>query len=115
MDSEFRNHVRFKDYCKFCKAHAKGKAYGDSDSSLSSSDYLDEALKDMWRQMDPERLCILPIKTVAIEMGKDYQYGLGTSDEDVEFTILTLKKIKMDANNDDMITFKEYSKAIKEL
>ena len=72
MDSEFRNHVRFKDYCKFVKAHARGKAYDESDSSLSSSDYLDEALKDMWRQMDPERLCVLPIRQVAIEMGKDY-------------------------------------------
>ena len=45
MDKDFNNHVRFKDFCKFCKKHAKGKAYEDvdgKDSSLSSSDEFDE-------------------------------------------------------------------------
>jgi len=57
MDSDFRGVVRFKDFCKFVKNHKKGKAYDDSDSSLSTSDFFDAILKNMWISVDPERNC----------------------------------------------------------
>ena len=61
MDKDFRNHVRFKDFCKFVKNHNKGKAYNEEDSSLSSSDIFEDIIRDLWREIDPERLCVVPI------------------------------------------------------
>ena len=49
MDADFRGHVRFKDFCKFVKNWRKGKAYQDSDSSASTSDMVDDVLKEQWK------------------------------------------------------------------
>ena len=57
MDKDFRNVVRFKEFCKFVKAHRRGKAYDGTDSSLSSSDIFDDVVRTMWVKMDPERTC----------------------------------------------------------
>ena len=61
MDKDFRNCVRFKDFCKFIKAYRLGKAYDGTDSSLSSSDIIDNGVRDMWKRMDPERTCKVSI------------------------------------------------------
>ena len=61
MDKDFRNCVRFKDFCKFVKAYRQGKAYDGTDSSLSSSDIIDNGVRDMWKRMDPERTCKVSI------------------------------------------------------
>ena len=62
MDSEFRGHVRFKDFCRFVKKHRQGKAYEGSDSSISDSEIIDNFLKDQWREIDPERTCKVPVE-----------------------------------------------------
>ena len=61
MDKDFGNCVRFKDFCKFVKAYRRGNAYNGIDSSLSSSDIFNEALRDLWKRMDPERACKVSI------------------------------------------------------
>ena len=53
MDKDFRNAVRFKDFCKFVKNHRRGKAYDGTDSSLSSSDIFDDVVRGMWKKVDP--------------------------------------------------------------
>merc|ERR1719232_299995 len=50
MDKDFRNCVRFKDFCKFVKAYRRGKAYDGTDSSLSSSDIFDDVVRNMWKK-----------------------------------------------------------------
>ena len=61
MDRDFRNMVRFKDFCKFVKNHRKGKPYKDTDSSLSTSESYAQLVRDLWMQCDIERRCSVPI------------------------------------------------------
>ena len=61
MDSDFRGHVRFKDFCKFVKMNRQGRAYEDPDSSSSDSDLVDLAVKDLWQKIDPEHTCKVPV------------------------------------------------------
>ena len=55
MDHDYRGKVRFKDFCKFVKAHAKGIAYKEKakDSSHSDSDIVEEVVREIWQELDP--------------------------------------------------------------
>ena len=75
MDQDFRGHVRFKDFCKFVKHHEMGIAYGEKDSSISSSEVIDEMVREQWRVIDPERTCHVPIRTVARSMHQIFHGG----------------------------------------
>ena len=86
MDKDFRNCVRFKDFCKFVKAHRRGKAYDGTDSSLSSSDIFDDVVRDMWKRMDPERNCKVSIDHCTAFVVKEL--GIGADE--------TFKKVVMD-------------------
>ena len=103
MDKDFRNCVRFKDFCKFVKAYRRGKAYDGTDSSLSSSDIFDDVVRNMWKKMDPERTC-----KVSIDHCCEFVYKeLNIADDG------TFRKIiaeEMDENQDKEITFKEFDK-----
>ena len=70
IDDNFRGHIRFKDFCKFVKNHRKGIAYEDSDSSASTEEVFEEVVKEIWREMDPDRKCYVSIDVVALQMGK---------------------------------------------
>ena len=108
MDRDFRDFVRFKDFCKFVKNHKKGKAYHENDSSLSTSDIFDDVMREMWMKCDPDRNCQVPIreaqKFISTEMGIDDNNAL-------KKTIMD----EMDANKDGVITFKEFNKYFTKL
>ena len=55
MDHDYRGKVRFKDFCKFVKAHEKGIAYKEKakDSSHSDSDIVEEVVREIWQELDP--------------------------------------------------------------
>ena len=65
MDHDYRGKVRFKDFCKFVKAHAKGIAYEekakvaneekakDSSHSISYSDIAEGVAREIWQELDP--------------------------------------------------------------
>ena len=108
MDRDFRNMVRFKDFCKFVKNHKKGKAYHQTDSSLSTSDIFEDVMRDMWIKCDPNRDCKVSAraaqKFLSDEMGIDDNSAL-------KKTIMD----EMDANHDGVITFKEFNKYFTKL
>ena len=60
MDKDFRGLIRFKDFLRFCKNHEKGRAYETVDSSCSESEIFDMAMKECWKEIDPERICKVP-------------------------------------------------------
>ena len=108
IDSEFRGHIRFKDFCKFVKNHKKGQAYEDQDSSASTSDLEDVAIKEMWRDMDPERNCYISYETMTKQISK--MVGM-----DVDMDAGRAICQDLDKDNDGHITFKEFAKYCKTL
>ena len=78
MDAEFRGHVRFKDFCKYVKAHEAGKNFGDKDSSFSSSEDMNEMIREMWKEIDTKHICFLP----ADEVCEKWKSSLAMSGED---------------------------------
>ena len=103
MDKDFNNCVRFKDFCKFVKAHRLGKAYDGTDSSISSSDIFNDVVREMWKKADPERNCKIPVDDCALIVSKEM--GV-TNDSNFKSAIMD----EMDKNHDGQITFKEFEK-----
>ena len=108
MDKNFRNYVRFKDFCKFVKTHKKGKAYKtymDSDcgdSSMSSSEVFGIMMRDLWVKCDPQRTCSVPVRQVQQFVAEEITK---CKFEDVEMLMKD-----MDYNKDGNITFEEFNK-----
>ena len=95
MDRDFRNHVRFKDFCKFVKNSTKGQAYDRSDSSLSSSEIFEDIIRDMWKECDTTRNCEVPLERAQTYISN--KFDLKTQKEAI--------MVEMDENKDSVITF----------
>ena len=131
MDKDFNNYVRFKDFCKFVKKHKKGKAYENvatkkqrgrvevvwvktdgNDSSFSSSDVFEDEIKGFWKEIDPERNCVVSVEAVYKFCAKEG----GIAEDDVkpiikkELDALGL----LNADGDGTVTFKEFNKFFKQ-
>ena len=71
IDQDYRGHIRFKDFVKFVKKNAKGKAYESvdhkyQDSSISSDSEEEQSARKEWkREIDPERSCAVPYDNIA--------------------------------------------------
>ena len=106
MDEDFRGIVRFKDFLKFVKKHAKGKAYESlekyHDSTISSSDEEEQECREAWKEMDPERNC----KVTHDRVGQYFEENFGK----VKAETLPIIASDMDMNKDGMITYLEFRK-----
>ena len=105
MDKDFRNQVRFKDFCKFVKKHKKGKAYEEidsPDSSMSSSEEVELKARETWRDIfDPERNCEVENEK-AIHCFATHPFQLF---EYTSITAIDLVKKTIDKNKNGKITF----------
>ena len=104
MDRDFRDYVRFKDFCKFVKNHKKGKPYKDTDSSLSTSEGYVDMCRDMWMQFDMQRQCKVPISQALAYVIQHMQVE---NEEKLKADVL----LEINANSvDQEITFQQFGR-----
>ena len=99
MDPDYKGHVRFGEFKKFCKHARKGKAFSEVDSSYSdSSEQAEEITRELWKRIDENHDCEVP-KGYVKNMYINNLHISASGADIVDY---------WDLNENGMITFKEF-------